>query len=350
MNCPRCRHEAPSGAKFCPECGAALPAGCARCGCELPPSAKFCPECGQPVSPAPGPTAARFEAPVDYTPKHLAEKILGSKDALEGERKQVTVLFADLKGSTELLANRDPEDARRLLDPVLEQMMEAVHRYEGTVNQVMGDGIMALFGAPIAHEDHAVRACYAALRMQEAVKSYADEVRRSAGVLIQIRVGLNSGEVVVRSIGSDLRMDYTAVGQSTHLAARMEQLAPSGTSRLTGETMRLAEGYVEVRSLGPIPVKGLPGPIEIFELTGAGQARTRLQAAALRGLTRFVGRDAEIEHLRRVLARAEAGHGQVVAVVGVAGVGKSRLVYEFTHSHRVHGWLILEASSVSYGK
>ncbi len=298
----------------------------------------------------PGLEPSRFASPESYTPKHLAEKILTSKSALEGERKQVTVLFADLKGSMELLADRDPEEARRLLDPVLELMMEAVHRYEGTVNQVMGDGIMALFGAPLAHEDHAVRACYAALRMQEAVKRYAGETRRTQGVEVDIRVGLNSGEVVVRSIGSDLRMDYTAVGQTTHLAARMEQLASPGTIRLTAETLRLAEGYVEVKSLGPIPIKGLPEPVEVYELTGAGTARTRLQAAALRGLTRFVGRDAEIEHLRRVLGQAGAGRGQVVAIVGEAGVGKSRLVYEFTHSHRVQDWLILDASSVSYGK
>jgi class 3 adenylate cyclase len=294
--------------------------------------------------------APRFGTPQTYTPKHLAEKILTSKAALEGERKQVTVLFADLKGSMELLADRDPEEARKLLDPVLERMMEAVHRYEGTVNQVMGDGIMALFGAPLAHEDHAVRACYAALRMQESLKRYADDTRRSHGLEVQIRVGLNSGEVVVRSVGNDLRMDYTAVGQTTHLAARMEQLATPGTVRLTAQTVRLAEGYVAVRSLGPIPVKGLPEPIEIFELTGAGTARTRLEAAVLRGLTRFVGRDAEVEHLRRVLGQAGAGRGQVVAIVGEAGVGKSRLTYEFTHSHRVQDWLILEAPSVSYGK
>jgi len=211
----------------------------------------------------------------------------------------------------------------------------------------MGDGIMALFGAPLAHEDHAVRACYAALRMQESVKQYADEVRPSDGAVVKIRVGLNSGEVVVRAIGSDLRMDYTAVGQTTHVAARMEQLAPAGTVRLTGETVRLAEGYVEVRSLGPISVKGLPNPIEVYELTGVGMARTRLQAAAVRGLTRFVGRDAEVEHLRRVLGQAGASRGQVVAIVGEAGVGKSRLVYEFTHSHRVQDQLILEALSVS---
>ena len=182
---------------------------------------------------------SRFTSPRAYTPKHLAEKILTSKSALEGERKQVTVLFADMKGSMELLADRDPEEARKLLDPVLEHMMEAVHRYEGTVNQVMGDGIMALFGAPLAHEDHAVRACYAALRMQESVKRYAEGVRRTEGIPIQIRVGLNSGEVVVRSIGSDLKMDYTAVGQTTHLAARMEQMATPGSILITPVTLRL---------------------------------------------------------------------------------------------------------------
>ena len=218
MKCPRCQAENQPQAKFCEECATPLARTCANCGTQLSATAKFCPECAHPVNEPI--VQAHFGAPESYTPKYLADKILTSKSNLEGERKQVTVLFADLKGSMELLADRDPEDARELLDPVLEHMMEAVHRYEGTVNQVMGDGIMALFGAPIAHEDHAVRACYAALRMQESVKRYAEGVRRTEGIPIQIRVGLNSGEVVVRSISSDLHMDYTAVGQTTHLAAR----------------------------------------------------------------------------------------------------------------------------------
>jgi class 3 adenylate cyclase len=221
------------------------------------------------------PTTPRVASPESYTPKHLAERILDSKAALEGERKQVTVLFADLKGSMELLADRDPEEARKLLDPVLERMMEAVHRYEGTVNQVMGDGIMALFGAPLAHEDHAVRACYAALRMQESVAQYAEGVFRSHAVPLQIRVGLNSGEVVVRAIGSDLHMDYTAVGQTTHLAARMEQMATPGTILLAAATLQLTEGYVQVAARGPVAVKGLPDPVEIYVLTGASTQRTR---------------------------------------------------------------------------
>src|SRR3989442_6668342 len=266
MKCPRCQQEAPSDAEFCPECGAKLAALCSQCGTANAPIHKFCKKCGQSLTAASGvdPEGRRFASPDSYTPKHLAEKILTSKSALEGERKQVTVLFADLKGSMELLADRDPEEARKLLDPILNLMMEAVHRYEGTVNQVMSDGIMALFGAPLALEDHAVRACYAALRMQETVKKYADEVRRVEGIPVRIRVGLNSGEVVVRSIGSDLHMDYTAVGQTTHLAARMEQLASPETIVLTPTTLALAEGFVEVKSLELTPVKGLNEPVEMY--------------------------------------------------------------------------------------
>src|SRR5262245_59684733 len=299
---------------------------------------------------------SQARAPLAYTLPYLAEKILTSRGALEGERKQVTVLFADLKGSMELLAERDPEEARQLLDPVLDRMMAAVHQYEGTVNQVMGDGIMALFGAPLAHEDHAVRACYAALRMQAAVGRQA-AVRQSAaggqgthGGPSRVRVGLNAGEVVVRSTGTDLHMDYTAVGQTTHLAARMEQMAMPGSILITPAVLGLVEGFVQVKALGAMPVRGLSEPVEVYEVTGAGMVRSRLQAAAVRGLTRFVGRQQELETLQQTLAQAQAGHGQVVALVGEAGVGKSRLVYEVVHSHRTQGWLVLASTSVSYGK
>jgi class 3 adenylate cyclase len=348
MKCPRCGAANPEGAGFCEECGARVELACPSCGQPVGAGKKFCRSCGISLTPASPP--ARSVSPESYTPEHLAEKILTSKAALEGERKQVTVLFADLKGSMELLADRDPEDARKILDPVLELMMEAVHRYEGTVNQVMGDGIMALFGAPLAHEDHAVRACYAALRMQRRMNLYAEEVQRAGGTPAEIRAGLNSGGVVVRSIGSDLHMDYTAVGQTTHLAARMEQIAKAGSILITGETLRLAEGYVQVRPVGAVTVKGLEAPIQVYELTGLGLARSRLQATAARGLTRFVGRDTELQQLALALERAASGHGQIVAVVGEAGVGKSRLAWEFTHSHRTHEWLILESASVSYGK
>jgi class 3 adenylate cyclase len=296
------------------------------------------------------PVESPGQAPLAYTPSYLAEKILTSRSALAGERKQVTVLFADLKGSTELIRDLDPEAAQRLLDPALQRMMDAVHRYEGTVNQVLGDGIMALFGAPVAHEDHAARACYAALAMQAALRRYAEDVRRSHGKEMQARVGLNSGEVVVRAIGNDLHMDYSAVGQTTHLAARMEQLAAPGTIRLTAATLRLAEGLAQVHALGRFPVKGLTEPVEVFELVGASAIRGRLQASAARGLTRFVGRQPELLALQQALEQAGAGHGQVVALVAEAGVGKSRLVYEFVHAHHLQGWHVLACASVSYGK
>ncbi len=351
MRCPQCQHENPSGARFCNACGAALTGVCRACGHANAPGSRFCSACGQALgAPETGAPPTRFESPGGYTPPHLAQRILASRRALEGERKQVTVLFADTKGSMELLADRDPEDARRLLDAVLERMIDAVHRYEGTVNQVLGDGIMALFGAPIAHENHAVRACYAALRMQEDVGRYGDEMQRTHGVPVQIRVGLNSGEVVVGSIGSDLRMEYSAVGQTTHLAARMEQMAKPASVLLSPETMRLAEGYVQVRALGPVPVRGMADPVEVFELVGATTARTRLQVSAVRGLTRLVGRQAELGLLRQTLDHARNGRGQVVALVGEAGVGKSRLAWEITRSHRSRDWLVLEGSAASHGK
>jgi class 3 adenylate cyclase/tetratricopeptide (TPR) repeat protein len=261
------------------------------------------------------------------------------------------VLFADIKGSMELLADRDAEAAQTLLfNPVLERMIEAVHHYEGTVHRIMGDGIMALFGAPLAVEDHAVRACYAGLRMQETVTRYAEEVQRSHGVRVAIRVGVNSGEIVVTAIGNDLNMDYTVVGQTAHLASRMEQMATPGSVLTTIDTLWLAEGYVAMKPLGPVPVKGLTDPVQIYEVTGAGAAQTRLQAAAGRGLTRFVGRDIELEQLLRAQRLAGRGSGQVVAIVGEAGVGKSRLVHEFLHSHHAVDWLVVESSSASYGR
>ena len=346
MACPQCRHANLPTAKFCSNCGTRLELACPGCGHGNAPTSRFCENCGSALDPT------RSSAPglAAYTPPHLASRILTSRGALEGERKQVTVLFADVRGSLELLADRDPEEARQLLDPVLERMMEAVHHFEGTVNQVMGDGIMALFGAPLAHDDHAQRACYAALRMQEQVGRYGDEMQRTHGTPMQIRVGLNSGEVVVRAIGSDLHMDYSAIGQTTHLAARMEQIAKPGSILLTAGTLRLVEGYVRVRPIGPVAIKGLGAPVEVYELTGTAASRTRLQVSADRGLTRFVGRATELSMLHATLERAGAGRGQVVALVGEPGAGKSRLVWELVHSHRTQGWLVLETAALSYGK
>ena len=352
MGCSACGAENRPGARFCNGCGAALAATCASCGQGNPPGSRFCDSCGQTltaqistVEPTPVPAS-----PQSYTPRHLAQKILAGREALQGERKQITVLFADVVGSTELIRDRDPEEAQRLLDGAVQQMMTAVHRYEGTVSRLQGDGLMAMFGAPVAHEDHAVRACYAALAMLEGVREYADEVRQAHGVAIQIRVGLNSGEVIVRLISDDLHMDYTAMGPTVHLAARMEGLAKPGAVLLNASTLTLADGLIEVRPLGAAPVKGLEQPVDVYELIGAGVARTRLQASAARGLTPFVGRQEERATIDRALARAQAGHGQVVALVAEAGVGKSRLVWEAAHSDHASGFRMLQTGAVSYGQ
>jgi class 3 adenylate cyclase/tetratricopeptide (TPR) repeat protein len=346
MKCPTCEHENPVAAKFCEQCAAPLARQCANCGAEFSATANFCPQCGHPTGLSE--ENLRSASPQDHTTHHLADKIRPAKTAVEGERKLVTVMFADVKGSMEFVVGRDPEDAQRLLDPVIERMIEAVHHYEGTVTDIMGDGIMALFGAPIAHEDHAVRASYAALKIQASVKRYGDEVRHSHGVPLAVRVGLNSGEIVLRAVRNDLRTDYTGVGETAHLAARMEQIAKPGSIFATTETKKLAEGYVEMKPLGPMPVKGLSEDIPVYEVTGAGVARTRLQAAAARGLTPFVNREAEFDQLNRAKQIAASGHGQAVAIVGEAGVGKSRFVEQFMHAQHATDWLVLESNSASY--
>jgi len=303
----------------------------------------------RPASP-PAETPAAASTSVAVSRVDGESKQVTVRAALEGERKQVTVLFADIKDSLALISDRDPEAAQQLLDPALHAMMDAVHRYGGTVNQVLGDGIMALFGAPVAHEDHALRACYAALAMQAALCAYAEDVRHTHGLTLQSRIGLNAGDVVVRAIRNDLHMDYSAVGQTTHLAARLEQLAPPDTILLTAATVRLVEGLVRVKVLGLTPVKGLAEPVELCELLGASGMRWRLQTARARGLTHFVGRQTELAALHTALAQAGAGHGQVVAVMGEAGVGKSRLVDEFVRTAHAQGWLVLDCAAVSYGQ
>jgi len=322
-SCPRCESAAPEGARFCPACGGRLGA----------------------VEPG------RFASPGDYTPPHLARRILDSREVREGERKQVSVLFADVQGLVEVLGERDPEELNPIIDRTRELMMEAVHRYEGTVNQVLGDGIMALFGAPLANEDHAVRACYAALRMQAQMSTFGDELQRSLGLPLQIRVGINSGDVVARSIGRDLSFTYTAVGPTVHLAARMEQMAKPASILVTDHTMSLVRGRIAARSLGPVPVRGLQAPMEVHEITGAVPIRSRLDtASAGKPRSPLVGREGELTRLDAVLDAVVEGRGQVVSLVGEAGVGKSRLCLEFARRCRARGCLVIEAPAVSYGR
>src|SRR6058998_1161741 len=283
LRCPSCGHANRAAAKFCEECGTRL--GSAAASAEPP------------------------RAPRDYTPRHLAEKILGSRAALEGERKQVTVLFADVKGSMELAEQLDPEEWHKIMDRFFAILAEGVHRFEGTVNQYTGDGIMALFGAPIAHEDHAQRACWAALHLRDEVRRYADELRTARSLSFAVRMGINSGEVVVGRIGDDLHMDYTALGHTVGLAQRMEQLAEPGKPLLTEHTAKLVRGFFRVRDIGPARVKGSTEPMRLYELDGAGELRTRFELSRARGLSRFVGRATEMAVLEGALARALAGEG-----------------------------------------
>ena len=292
----------------------------------------------------------RVDARIVTTPAHLAKRIEASRATMEGERKQVTVMFADIAGSTDLMHNLDAEQATRLMEPALAAMVKSVHRYEGTVARVQGDGIMALFGAPLSYEDHALRACYAALDLQRRMQRVTEGIRDDFGVLLRVRVGLNSGEVVIKSLGSDLRMDYEAIGMVVHLAARMESLAAPGAIQLTAQTMRFVEGFVEAESLGLVPVKGAGGGLEVFALTGLGSARTRLQASMRSGAARFVGREFEIQVLEKALNETLTGRGQLVALTGEAGIGKSRLIHELTRRPSATKCSLLQATATSYGK
>ena len=291
-------------------------------------------------------------APLAYTPPYLAEKILTSRSALEGERKQVTVLFADLKGSTELIRDLDPEAAQQLLDPALQRMMDAVHRFEGTVNQVLGDGIMALFGAPIAHEDHAVRACYAALAMQAAMQPLcrggAPRPRPGAAACAWAST---PGKWWCGRLATTCTWTTPPWARPRTWRRGWSSSATPGSIRLTAATLRLVEGLVQVTALGPVPVKGLAEPVEVFELVGASALRRRLQAAAARGLTPLCGAAARAGGAAPGPgSRPGPGMARWWPLVGEAGVGKSRLVYEFVHSHHTQGWRVLESASVSYGK
>ena len=349
MRCPHCRHETRELARFCGACGASLESSiaCPRCTALNPRGQKFCDSCGESLSPAVGAPVTPRDARA-YTPRHLADKILTTRDALEGERKQVSVLFADLVDSMRLAEGLDAEDWHRILDHVFEILTAEVHRFEGTINQFTGDGVMALFGAPLAHEDHARRACHAALSAMEELRAYADTLRPD-GLELSVRMGINSGEVVVGKIGDDLRMDYTAQGHCVGLAARMEQMAAPGTVLLTETTARLVEGFFALADAGLRSTKGVSAPIRVFELRGIGPSRTRLDAAGLRGLSRLIGRDAELSWLDGILSRSIGSDGQVVGVVGEAGVGKSRLCLEFVQRCRARGVAVYEVHCPAHG-
>jgi predicted ATPase/class 3 adenylate cyclase len=357
VQCPACRHDNRAGAKFCDECGAALPRGCPACGTPARSGAKFCDECGQLLAAAPAPAArtapapapARASAPASYTPRHLAEKILVSRAAIEGERKQVTVLFADCVGFTSLSTRLDPEDLHGIMDGLFQHVMEAVHRYEGTVNQFTGDGVMALFGAPIAHEDHAVRAAAAALAIQKATREYGERLRRERDLDFALRIGLNTGPVVVGRIGDDLRMDYTAQGETVNLAARLQASAAPGGVLISEATHRLVGDYFVTEDRGEFTLKGLDRPVRAWAVTAQRSRRARFEVALERGLTPLVGRAGELAFLRESIERVTAGRGHVVSIVGPAGVGKSRLAWELKRELLGAGVTYLEAHCLPHG-
>ena len=348
MICTRCERENPPDNAFCGGCGGRLQELCPSCGEANPPERAFCGPCGQPLrsSPPDRPTPS----PAAYTPQHLAEKILTSRGALEGERKQVTVLFADVKGSMELAESIEPEEWHHILDRFFLILAEGIHRFEGTINQFTGDGIMALFGAPIAHEDHARRACYAALYLTERLREYSRELRRERGLDFAVRMGVNSGEVVVGKIGDDLRMDYTAQGHTVGLAARIEELAEAGKVYVSERTAHMVTGFFQLEDLGEFKLRGSGETIRTYSLDGAGPMRTRLDLSRARGFSRFVGRAEEMQDLEAALRRAVAGQGQVVGVVGEIGLGKSRLCEEFIDRCRQSGVRVDEGHAVSHGR
>ena len=345
MRCSKCATENPAGKKFCGGCGCALSSRCPRCGAENNTSFKFCGDCGASLS-ARGSLASDEGSASALSTVHVAAD---ASEALEGERKTVTALFADIKGSTELERDLDPEDARAIVDPVLQLMIAAVHRYDGYVAQSTGDGIFALFGAPVAHEDHAQRALHAALAMQQELRLHGERLKNQGRAPVEARIGVNTGEVVMRTIQTGAHPEYTPVGHVTNLAARMQTAAPTGSIAASEATQRLCEGYFEFRALGPTAVKGLNGLVEVYEVLRAGPLRTHFQLATRRGLTRFVGREDELQQMRRALELTRRGHGQLIAVVAEAGTGKSRLFHEFKVTLPVECKL-LEAYSVSHGK
>ncbi len=349
MKCPKCQTDNREGARFCDQCGAALALNCPSCDAELGQRARFCDQCGHDLGRPKTAPQVDYTKPQSYTPKHLADKILKDRSALEGERKLVTVLFADVANYTAMSGKLDSEECHQIMDGCFQILMDQIHRYEGTINQFTGDGVMALFGAPVAHEDHARRACHAALAIQRALESYGEKVKKDCGVDFRMRIGLNSGPVIVGSIGNDLRMDYTAQGDTTNLASRMQGLAEPGQIVLSRDVHKMARDFFRFRHLGRKAVKGKEEPAEAYELLGVTEVTTRIEAAAIRGLTRFVGRDQEMATLKEAFEKTRSGSGQIVALVGEAGVGKSRLLLELKRSLPEGEFTLLEGRCLHYG-
>jgi class 3 adenylate cyclase/tetratricopeptide (TPR) repeat protein len=350
MQCPKCQFENPEGLKFCVECGNKLETKCPKCGFNNSPSFKFCGECGHSlVEPPEEITPIKYSEPQSYTPKFLADKILTIRSSIEGERKLVTVLFADIANYTSMSEKLDPEEIHQIMDGCFKILMDEIHDFEGTINQFTGDGVMALFGAPISHEDHAQRACRAALSIQRAIDAYGNRVKKDTGVDFKMRIGLNSGPVVVGSIGDDLRMDYTAVGDTTNLASRMEGLSRPGGILVSDNTHKLAREFFEFEALGPVEVKGKQEPVRAYKLVKASDIKTRIEAATVKGLSRFVGRKSSTAALMEVWEKVKSGSGQVVGVVGEAGVGKTRLLLEFKNRLPKGEFTYFEGRCLHYG-
>jgi class 3 adenylate cyclase/tetratricopeptide (TPR) repeat protein len=349
MKCVKCQSENREGVKFCEECGAKIELVCPGCGVRILGDKKFCGECGYDLKTRREPTPINYSQPQSYTPKFLEDKILTSRSTMEGERKLVTVLFADVANFTTLSEKLDAEEVHMIMDGCFQLLMDEIHKFEGTINQFTGDGVMALFGAPLAHEDHANRACHAALSIQRSLGEYGEKVARDYGVEFKMRIGVNSGPVIVGAIGDDLRMDYTAVGDTTNLASRMESMARPSSVLLSQNTHRLVKDYFDVKSLGKVEVKGKSEPQEVFELVKAGGAATRIEASVARGLTKFVGREKDMAALMEAFEKVKNGAGQVVGIVGEAGVGKSRLLLEFKKRPVQGEFTYLEGRCIHYG-
>ena len=349
MQCPKCQFGNPEAMQFCGKCGAKLENICLQCNSSNPYDFRFCGKCGHDLTQPQEALAVDYSEPQSYTPKFLADKILTTRSSIEGERKLVTVLFADVANYTSISEKLDPEEIHQIMDGCFKILMDEIHKYEGTINQFAGDGVMSLFGAPVAHEDHAQRACHSALSIQTFIGNYGEKMKKDYGVDFKLRIGLNSGPVVVGSIGDDLRMDYTAVGDTTNLASRLESMASPGTSMVSGHTHKLARDFFEFESLGKVEVKGKKEPQEIFELINVGEVQTRIGASVAKGLTRFVARKNSMAALMDAYDKARSGSGQVVGVVGDAGVGKSRLLLEFKNRLPMGEFTYFEGRCLHFG-